>query len=140
MIFGAALSADVQISSQLYVNATLSKWILQEILTKVMKWKTSQNYTNTEKRSTSIPHPPFLQPALPKRRNYKPGRFKLPFQKNVLIFHCEPLWRENTKLQDCLLAAKCNSAIKLCLRETCPYVHTYTRLLTSRPFTEHRLW
>lgn len=32
---------------------------------------------------------------------------------------------------DCLLAAKCNSAIKLCLLETCPYVHTYT--LINKP-------
>lgn len=48
-------------------------------------------------------NPPFLQPAPTKKKKLPVQiRFKLPFQKNVLFFHCKPLRRENTILTACL--------------------------------------
>lgn len=75
-----------------YYKRSLQKWWNGKRVKIILTLKSKYKYSS-----------PSLSPTRsPKRRNYKPGRFKLPFQKNVLIFHCEPLWRENTKLTACL--------------------------------------
>lgn len=82
-------------------------------------------------------NPPFLQPAPTKKKKLPVQiRFKLPFQKNVLFFHCKPLRRENTILTACLQPNVTQPSN--CVFKTV-HMSTYIYALTSRPFTALRL-